>query len=106
MEADNESWVSLSENGSAHFNASNLGFLNASPPVGPWGDAQDKEVTRLEEILHAQETAYKNFTITIQAFILIGSLLGKWTSTRYKLLHCIFLIFLMINNDILHYLGL
>ncbi|XP_055042556.2 G-protein coupled receptor 176 [Misgurnus anguillicaudatus] len=77
MEADNESWVSLSENGSAHLNASNLGFLNASPPVGPWGDAQDKEVTRLEEILHAQETAYKNFTITIQAFILIGSLLGN-----------------------------
>ncbi|XP_065111932.2 G-protein coupled receptor 176 [Paramisgurnus dabryanus] len=77
MEADNESWVSLSENGSAHLNASNLGFLNASPAVGPWGDAQDKEVTRLEEILHAQETAYKHFTITIQAFILIGSLLGN-----------------------------
>lgn len=78
MEADNaESWFSLSENGSTRFNASDLGFRNASSPVGLWGDAQDKEVTRLEEILHAHERAYRDFTITIQVFILIGSLLGK-----------------------------
>ncbi|XP_056621066.1 LOW QUALITY PROTEIN: G-protein coupled receptor 176 [Triplophysa dalaica] len=78
MEADNaESWGSFSENGSIRFNVSDLGFRNASSPVGLWGDAQDKEVKRLEEILHAQERAYRDFTITIQVFILIGSLLGN-----------------------------
>lgn len=78
MEADNaESWFPLSENGTTSLNASNLGFLNASSPVGLWGDAQDKEVTRVEEILYAQERAYKDFTTTIQVFILIGSLLSK-----------------------------
>uniref|UniRef100_A0A8C2K5L2 G-protein coupled receptors family 1 profile domain-containing protein n=1 Tax=Cyprinus carpio TaxID=7962 RepID=A0A8C2K5L2_CYPCA len=78
MEEDNaESWFPLSENGTTSLNASNLGFLNASSPVGLWGDAQDKEVTRLEEILHAQERAYKDFTTTIQVFILIGSLLSN-----------------------------
>lgn len=78
MEAENaENWFPLTENGTTSLNASNLGFLNASSPVGLWGDAQDKEVTRLEEILHAQERAYKDFTTTIQVFILIGSLFGK-----------------------------
>lgn len=70
MEAENaESWFPLSENGTTR--------LNASSPVGLWGDAQDKEVARLEEILQAQERAYKDFTTTIQVFILIGSLLSK-----------------------------
>ncbi|XP_051955113.1 G-protein coupled receptor 176-like [Xyrauchen texanus] len=78
MEADNaESWFSLSQNGTTPLNASNLDFLNASSPVSLWGDAQDKEVTRLEEILHAHERAYRDFTTTIQVFILIGSLLGN-----------------------------
>ncbi|XP_052441803.1 G-protein coupled receptor 176-like [Carassius gibelio] len=78
MEADNaESWFPLSENGSTSLNASNLGFLNASSLVGLWGDAQDKEVARLEEILQAQERAYKDFTTTIQVFLLIGSLLSN-----------------------------
>lgn len=82
MEADKaESWFSLSENGTI-INSSKLGFLNASSPVGLWGDAQDKEVTRLEEIVHAQERAYKDFTTTIQVFILIGSLLGEYRRTR------------------------
>lgn len=85
MEADNaESWGSLSENGSIRFNVSDLGFRNASSPVGLWGDAQDKEVKRLEEILHAQERAYRDFTITIQVFILIGSLLGKYAYKTNK----------------------
>jgi len=79
MEAKNaESWFPLSENGNTSLNVSNLGFPNASSPVGLWGDAQDKEVTRLEEILYVQERAYKDFTTTIQVFILIGSLLGKY----------------------------
>lgn len=78
MEEDNaESWFPLSENGTTSLNASNLGFLNASSPVVLWGDAQDKEVARLKEILQAQERAYKDFTTTIQVFILIGSLLSK-----------------------------
>lgn len=80
MEADKaESWFPLSENGTTSLNASNLGFLNinASSPVGLWGDAKDKEVARLEKILQEQERAYKDFTTTIQVFILIGSLLSK-----------------------------
>ncbi|XP_051501545.1 G-protein coupled receptor 176-like isoform X2 [Myxocyprinus asiaticus] len=78
MEAENgESWFSLSQNGTTNLNASNLGFLNASSRMGLWGDAQNKEVTRLDEILHAHERAYRYFTTTIQVFILIGSLLGN-----------------------------
>ncbi|XP_051952358.1 G-protein coupled receptor 176-like [Xyrauchen texanus] len=75
MEAEyGESW---SQNGTTNLNASNLGFLNASSLMGLWGDIQDKEVTRLDEILHAHERAYRYFTTTIQVFILIGSLLGN-----------------------------
>lgn len=78
MDADNaDSWFPLSENATTSLNASTLGFLNASSPVVLWGDAQDKEVARLKEILQAQERAYKDFTTTIQVFILIGSLLSK-----------------------------
>ncbi|XP_022621735.1 G-protein coupled receptor 176 [Seriola dumerili] len=68
--------------GAANFTASHLwlDLLNASSPPTRWDSSPPAEGTGLgEEQRLIREQAYRDFTTTIQVFILIGSLLGNAT---------------------------
>ncbi|XP_029281210.1 G-protein coupled receptor 176 [Cottoperca gobio] len=57
-----------------------LDLLNASSPPARWDSGGPAEVTGLDEPQRLiREQAYRDFTTTIQVFILIGSLLGNAT---------------------------
>lgn len=67
--------------GAGNFTAARLWLdpLNASSPPPTWWDSSPPhEGTELDEQQRlVREQAYRDFTTTIQVFILIGSLLGK-----------------------------
>ncbi|XP_042359204.1 G-protein coupled receptor 176 [Plectropomus leopardus] len=68
--------------GAANFTAAHLwlDLLNASSPPTRWDSSPATEGTGLEEQQRLiREQAYRDFTTTIQVFILIGSLLGNAT---------------------------
>ncbi|XP_051265678.1 G-protein coupled receptor 176 [Dicentrarchus labrax] len=68
--------------GAANFTAAHLrlDLLNASSPPTRWGSGSPAEGTGLEEQQRLlREQAYRDFTTTIQVFILISSLLGNAT---------------------------
>ncbi|CAN9507927.1 unnamed protein product [Ophioblennius macclurei] len=74
------------EDGAANFTAAHLwlDLLNASSPSSRWdgsppgeGTGRDQEQQQQQHLV--PERAYRDFTTTIQVFILIGSLLGNAT---------------------------
>ncbi|XP_035534932.1 G-protein coupled receptor 176 [Morone saxatilis] len=68
--------------GAANFTAAHLrlDLLNASSPPTRWDSGSPAEETGLEEQQRLlREQAYRDFTTTIQVFILISSLLGNAT---------------------------
>lgn len=68
--------------GAANFTAAahlRLELLNASSPPTRWDGSPPAEGSGLEEQQRlVREQAYRDFTTTIQIFILLSSLLGKW----------------------------
>ncbi|GAA6214880.1 probable G-protein coupled receptor 176 [Lates japonicus] len=68
--------------GAANFTAAHLwlDLLNASSPPTRWDSSPPAEGTGLDEQQRLiREQAYRDFTTTVQVFILIGSLLGNAT---------------------------
>ncbi|XP_026174820.1 G-protein coupled receptor 176 [Mastacembelus armatus] len=65
--------------GAANFTTAHLwlGLLNASSPPTRWDSSPPAEGTEQQRLV--REQAYRDFTTTIQVFILIGSLLGNAT---------------------------
>lgn len=66
--------------GAANISAAHLwlDLVNASSPPTRWDSSPPAEGTGLEDQQWLfREQAYRDFTTTIQVFILIGSLLGK-----------------------------
>lgn len=66
-----------------------LDLLNTSSPPTRWDGSLPAEGTGLnEQQRFIREQAYRDFTTTIQVFILIGSLLGESPHThRHAYLH-------------------
>lgn len=76
--------------GAANFTAARLllDLLNASSPPTWWDSSPPREGTGLgEQQRLVREQAYRDFTTTIQVFILIGSLLGKLPRTNTRIVH-------------------
>uniref|UniRef100_A0A667Z090 Uncharacterized protein n=1 Tax=Myripristis murdjan TaxID=586833 RepID=A0A667Z090_9TELE len=74
------SWAPTVGDGAANFTAANLwpDFLNASSPPTRWDSSPPAEGTAGDgQQRLIREQAYRDFTTTIQVFILIGSLIGK-----------------------------
>lgn len=68
------------EDGAVNLTAAHLwlDLMNASSPSTRWDSSPPAEGTGLHEQERlVREQAYRDFTTTIQVFILIGSLLGK-----------------------------
>ncbi|XP_031717547.1 G-protein coupled receptor 176 [Anarrhichthys ocellatus] len=77
---DSGSRVATVGDGAANFTAARLwlDLLNASSPPTWWDSSPPREGTGLgEQQRLVREQAYRDFTTTIQVFILIGSLLGN-----------------------------
>lgn len=71
--------------GAVNFTAAHLwlDLLNASSPSTRWDSSPPAEGTGLDERQRlVQEQAYRDFTTTVQVFILLGSLIGK--SAQYS----------------------
>lgn len=71
--------------GAVNFTAAHLwlDLLNASSPSTRWDSSPPAEGTGLDERQRlVREQAYRDFTTTVQVFILLGSLIGK--SAQYS----------------------
>jgi len=100
--------------GAVNFTAAHLwlDLLNASNPSTRWDSSPPAGGSGLDEQQRlVREQAYRDFTTTIQVFILIGSLLGKSAQTHtahldrfnYTILqtHCVHLYIFSQNNNVL-----
>lgn len=87
---DNRSRAATVGDGAANFSAAHLwlDLLNASSTPTRWDSSPPAEGTELEDQQRLiREQAYRDFTTTIQVFILIGSLLGKLVHTHGHIVH-------------------
>ncbi|XP_061889896.1 G-protein coupled receptor 176 [Entelurus aequoreus] len=76
------SWAAMVGDDASNMTASHiwLSVLNSSSPPTPWDSSPSAHETSLEDQNQLiQEQAYRDFTTTLQIFILIGSLLGNAT---------------------------
>ncbi|XP_071376022.1 G-protein coupled receptor 176 [Centroberyx affinis] len=76
------SWAPTVGDGAANFTAANLwlDFLNASSPPTRWDGSPHADGSAPDDQRRLiREQAYRDFTTTIQVFILIGSLVGNAT---------------------------
>nr|XP_057934914.1 G-protein coupled receptor 176 [Doryrhamphus excisus] len=76
------SWAAMVGDGASNMTAAHiwLSVLNSSSPPTRWGSSPSAPGTALEDQNRLiQEQAYRDFTTTLQVFILIGSLLGNAT---------------------------
>lgn len=77
---DRGSWAATIGDGEANVTAAHLwlGPPNSSTPPPRWSSSPPAEGTGLDDPQSLiREQAYRDFTTTIQVFILIGSLLGE-----------------------------
>lgn len=82
---DSGSQAATVGDGAANFTAAHLwlDLLNASSTATRWDSSPPAEGTGLDQQQRLiREQAYRDFTTTIQVFILIGSLLGKSPHTN------------------------
>ncbi|XP_054618608.1 G-protein coupled receptor 176 [Dunckerocampus dactyliophorus] len=76
------SWAAMVGDGASNMTAAHiwLSLLNSSSPPTRWGSSPSARGTAPEDQNRLiQEQAYRDFTTTLQVFILIGSLLGNAT---------------------------
>ncbi|XP_036398784.1 G-protein coupled receptor 176 [Megalops cyprinoides] len=89
-EEDNNfvSWALITGNGSGVVTPANRirEFQNTSTPWALWDNVSANEMFPLDRRRYSQEKTYRNFTVTIQVLIFIGSLLGNtmvlWSTCR------------------------